>query len=1161
MTKLAEAEKLLTAVQTLYAIQDSKGARPYADLYLVTKKIFERYPAHLDASFHLNEADRNQMKEEIRYFQAKNDPKTTKWTKGVYSQGTEAQANADATLKSVVSGLRANQQKKVTSKDPTYLLYLTHGAQYCLWWGQDSLPASDEVCQMFGKPLGTQQDVLYRHLLCLQDIDAPTFTDPNNSTQLERLDVFVECLLSCPGMSVTQDTVETWYNNLPFPDPKNSVLHRQQLHLKMVLFMLRCQRNFWPIVKTIVPKDNAVKNAALALYKQYCFKAEFMCLPFVGVKRLDLFDTLVASSESTFAWNAASLNSLLHPLSISVTWEHGTYHLLYDGRKVEISEDEQRHVMYRWYNNKWEQHRGIYALAPVFANMFVVFDSEEACRLTCGYDCDNQQQCVFRNTFQARQFIQQVGKTLNDAKQACETNCSNDVQGYNCRLGKCVPTNDRSCTYSKATYGSLEKAKVACLQNCKREGGYSCFATDDKKNVVDESCMKVSRNAQFSFAQYGDEAKAMCNQASTNQCKPNDQFDPFRFYKIATVTGKECEDLRIGTLPKGIYTLTKPQRYLEFYFRPNRGLLKGIVMNHAAGSGKTVTAQAIISNFIDFPNPADVWNVLWVTKKSLLSQPLEDFYAHPSGGWRRAILTPTKTDVVKWTKRSSYTQWFYINAKGCKASVRISDAHTYLPVDRNGVYNTALDTPEKQGIRYAISKYCVMVKGDNPPPRRQRERISQRFNTPGGQVKRGSGQFKALTYDSFVNLINNERDTENDTIRKYFHTHQRRHDILQRTLIIVDEAHNMMLQTNPQMAATTCIESFQAGKNGYETVLKALHKSYTTSLENSCKVVLMTATPITKSPEQALQLLHLIQQDRTRWINTRVGQHQTLPTIEGWREQLTLSGNITFETKQRFIRLLGNNKMSYYAGDIDPRYFAQKVWGDLSQYPTTGVEAPRDFSNDDFLMSSMSTRMVQSVHQHIESCNTIEDFLTLLMNVNISLQQTRKGSVSVDEIGIKPHANQKQSFYLKADHYEPTFLKVFKGTNLTKTQTNQQNEVQSKWNQQPTDPFLQMLNQVYGKFQHIEKLSSSIDANRYRDDNQSYWSSFLTRYIRYALFRLLVPLENPCSITFSKFQEALATNVTNITDAEIDRVLTTIAGKKFHEKTIDYVRNTSITFT
>ena len=33
----------------------------------------------------------------------------------------------------------------------------------------------------------------------------------------------------------------------------------------------------------------------------------------------------------------------------------------------------------------------------------------------------------------------------------------------------------------------------------------------------------------------------------------------------------------------------------------------------------------------------------------------------------------------------------------------------------------------------------------------------------------------------------------------------------------------------------------------------------------------------------------------------------------------------------RFVRLLGNDKISYFAGELDPRYFAQKIWGDISQ--------------------------------------------------------------------------------------------------------------------------------------------------------------------------------------------------------------------------------------
>ena len=80
-----------------------------------------------------------------------------------------------------------------------------------------------------------------------------------------------------------------------------------------------------------------------------------------------------------------------------------------------------------------------------------------------------------------------------------------------------------------------------------------------------------------------------------------------------------------------IYQLSKPQDFLQTYFKRELGSLKGFIMNHGAGSGKTVTAQAIVSNFLDSrrEDGADAWNILWVTKSTLLGQPFERLLPSP----------------------------------------------------------------------------------------------------------------------------------------------------------------------------------------------------------------------------------------------------------------------------------------------------------------------------------------------------------------------------------------------------------------------------------------------------------------------------------------------------------------------------------------------------
>ena len=61
-------------------------------------------------------------------------------------------------------------------------------------------------------------------------------------------------------------------------------------------------------------------------------------------------------------------------------------------------------------------------------------------------------------------------------------------------------------------------------------------------------------------------------------------------------------------------------------------------------------------------------------------------------------------------------------------------------------------------------------------------------------------------------------------------------DPLHKTLIIIDEAHNLV----------------EGDEDKYQSLLTAFHRSFQQSQEDSCKVVLMTATPITTNPLQAI---------------------------------------------------------------------------------------------------------------------------------------------------------------------------------------------------------------------------------------------------------------------------------------------------------------------
>lgn len=1117
--KQDEARQWYDLLLKLNEVKDGSGNRPYSSFYLVIKAIFDVYPEYLDANddFRLTEDDKKAMRYEINL-----DP-ASKNTKGVYApflDPSTAVKNADASLKSMLDYVKRHPKRKNT----TAILYLTHGAQYCLWWKQEPKVASNEILSLFGFPSGTTHDVIYRAMLCACEVEEPVgpFTTP---THFQQLDLYLELLLSCPEISVETDTIQAWYNLTSFDTIRSwssnslTTLQEQKIHCKMLAFFLQCMRKTWPMPTQVVNINQQVEDAAIRLYTNYCRVTEWMCLPINGVTQLDTFDTMLKAR--TFA-RTDNLPSLQQFDMFSVENNVLTCTINRRTTSEEVNEDDRRHVLYRKDNvpTGWDGKEWVYALVPIFAKMFPAFATKEECMKICGYDCkpDETPKCVFNNDVQTmRQFSQSFEKafqSLENAKAQCDVNCSDNIQGYNCINFQCVPSNDPNCTHNIATHGSLTEARRACERQCVNKGGFIC---PTNSLATYQGCQQVSakpNNDQpfFGFQQYGSSAQAACERSSRTTCVAS-TYNPFQFSKIRQITGTECKEQGSSNLPKGMIVLSKPQQYLEFYFKPSRSALKGILLNHTAGSGKTIAAQAIISHFIDFPDNESLWNVLWVTKTGLLSQPRSDFYNQPTGKWRRAILTPTKDDVNKWRQGSG--QWYYWNKQHERQCIDCCSA-AYLPLNQQGGYDLSQDTKDKQELRYAISKFCADSKD---LAKKQRWKLATRFNVWGGQVKRTlrdgvQKQFKALTYDSFVNLIRGKKDKENDSIMNKFHYRVQgrcRPDILEKTLIVIDEAHNMIVDTTEDDAKRDGILLFQQGRDGYNKVLEAFHNSYQTSLDKSCKVVLMSATPITKSPEQAIKLLHLIQQDPSRWIGTT--PNGKLPSAANWEDELLdAQGKIEFDTKRKFLRLIGNNKISYYSGDTDPRYFAQKVWGDLSQY-TASVAKPSLPDMDlhtRCISCPMSKRMVKHVRTHVDKCNTINDVMQLLLNTSVSVQQSRGRSMSENEAGVSLHKGKVDRYYLNKANYSKPFLKFFDAfdakskrdkESLAKRKKDAQDIVRD-FHKTVTDPFLLLLDTLDAPFSTIGNATGPVvDANAYRVDDL-YWTAFLLRYVEFGLWNV-----------------------------------------------------------
>ncbi len=102
-----------------------------------------------------------------------------------------------------------------------------------------------------------------------------------------------------------------------------------------------------------------------------------------------------------------------------------------------------------------------------------------------------------------------------------------------------------------------------------------------------------------------------------------------------------------------------------------------------------------------------------------------------------------------------------------------------------------------------------------------------------------------MSYKQFSNLIKKKND--------FYHEMEKRNgkdDPFRKTLIIIDEAHKLFDDNVPPLE-----------RPDVKAIKKALYHSYNFSKEDSCKLLLMSATPYTNDPMQLFKLLNLLRED------------------------------------------------------------------------------------------------------------------------------------------------------------------------------------------------------------------------------------------------------------------------------------------------------------
>ena len=311
--------------------------------------------------------------------------------------------------------------------------------------------------------------------------------------------------------------------------------------------------------------------------------------------------------------------------------------------------------------------------------------------------------------------------------------------------------------------------------------------------------------------------------------------------------------------------LNPTQKFLIHYFKPESAL-KGMLVWHSVGSGKTCTCISLASGYYE----ADNWRIILVTRKSL-------------------------------------KQSFYKNIFGtiCHQKMGNSLSKIELAVEKD----RKIDSTKYNRDGLKENTFTVI-----PPTS---SLIKEKYMANQINILNRDLWTEPITYKVFSNLCGNVNKKMYGTneISKHIKKDSRHkdnkeekakanYDPFYKTLIIIDEAH-YLFKDDPEDA--------EGQKPNIEEIKKALYSSQEKSGKNSAKVLLMSATPMNADPKEFIDLINLL---KTKENQIKMSKDQLIKMLDK-----DMEGN-----SYDFLNFISENITGYisYLNRLkDPGYFAQ----------------------------------------------------------------------------------------------------------------------------------------------------------------------------------------------------------------------------------------------
>ena len=266
-----------------------------------------------------------------------------------------------------------------------------------------------------------------------------------------------------------------------------------------------------------------------------------------------------------------------------------------------------------------------------------------------------------------------------------------------------------------------------------------------------------------------------------------------------------------------------------------------------------------------------------------------------------------------------------------------------------------------------------------------RDKIKSGVNIPIDPVKIRQYVYKKFMPPMSYKQFSNTLAKKNEFSKKLIDVNGDE-DMLKNTLIIVDEAHKLYSK-----------DLIALEKPNMSVIENAVHNSYNMSGKQSCKVMLMTATPIADDPMEFFKLTNLLIHDENKLFPINYSEFSN-KYID------TNTNNFTSNGKKQFQNNI-KGLVSYLNRRFDPRQFTQPVFHEI---PVLISQIPRGLDLDNCLNASKNTLETCLDNNNSDNLKTVYDKKLKDLNEELSSLKNKLQNNKKDVSTIKKELKNKK---------------------------------------------------------------------------------------------------------------------------------------------------------